>query len=150
MAPYSAQKCAFPVVGTSPLTTEEARPGLLCVLASFSIAENILLTPMCPSENDLVLKVQSPALHEGLFQIKPFLLTTGSVPSKSYPEESCPQERPSTRTLDEGCLLLGVQGAAVGEPTIFFLGLFLFYVLFSFPKGSECEVWWSLFPLSCS
>lgn len=34
--------------GHTSLATREARAGLLCVLVSFSIGENILLTPMGP------------------------------------------------------------------------------------------------------
>lgn len=112
----------------------------------FSMAENIPFTPMCPSQHDLILKVQSTDLHEGLFQIKPFLLTIVSVPIKSYPEENRPQDsgrgRPPESLKKEGCLLLGGQGKGWESPCNFLS--WLLFVLYSFlipKKGSDCEVW---------
>lgn len=45
---HSTRRLVYSVVDTSPLAAKETRADLLCVLVSFSIEENILLTPRCP------------------------------------------------------------------------------------------------------
>lgn len=151
--PRKTQKSVSPEWTQVPGPPKTSGQASSLSLSHFSMAENILFDPLCPSQHDLILKVQSTDLHEGLFQTEPFLLTTGSVPSKSYPEENWPQDSGRGRALEslkkEWCLLLCVQGRGLGEAlAIFFLGLCLFYILSLFSKRL-CEVWSSLFPTSC-